>query len=376
MRKTKYAAAERSKIEEIWTDYESLKKIKPINDLLNAMPNLAAILNANRQIVFANTTLFNQWGNITLEDILGKRPGEAVYCVNAANDTGGCGTSDNCRYCGAINAILESQRKETTAIHECRIVSEKSNEPISYDLRVTAYPWKINNQTYTILFLDDISDIKRKMALESIFFHDILNKAGSLTGLFDLVLSSDENRINEELIQLAKQISDDLIEEILTQKQLLAAENNNLKVNLSPIDSNNLLHSLKNQMERQYYAAQKNLEIDNQNCQMQIETDVVLLKRILTNMIKNALEATENEGIVKIGCKSEVGFITFWVNNPGEMEPHVKAQIFQRSFTTKGKNRGLGTYSMKLLGEKYLKGKVYFTSVQKDGTTFYVQLPF
>lgn len=31
-------------------------------------------------------------------------------------------------------------------------------------------------------------------------------------------------------------------------------------------------------------------------------------------------------------------------------------QIFQRSFSTKGKGRGLGTYSIKLLTERYLKG--------------------
>jgi sensor histidine kinase regulating citrate/malate metabolism len=50
-------------------------------------------------------------------------------------------------------------------------------------------------------------------------------------------------------------------------------------------------------------------------------------------------------------------------------------QIFQRSFSTKGSNRGLGTYSMKLLGENYLKGAVDFESDEEDRTTFYVKLP-
>mgnify|MGYP006293419399 CR=1 len=34
--------------------------------------------------------------------------------------------------------------------------------------------------------------------------------------------------------------------------------------------------------------------------------------------------------------------------------------LFKRSFSTKGVGRGIGTYSMKLFGEKYLKGKVDF----------------
>jgi sensor histidine kinase regulating citrate/malate metabolism len=50
-------------------------------------------------------------------------------------------------------------------------------------------------------------------------------------------------------------------------------------------------------------------------------------------------------------------------------------QLFKRSFSTKGLDRGLGTYSMKILGERYLKGKVYFTTSEEDGTSFFFDLP-
>jgi sensor histidine kinase regulating citrate/malate metabolism len=36
--------------------------------------------------------------------------------------------------------------------------------------------------------------------------------------------------------------------------------------------------------------------------------------------------------------------------------------------------RGIGTYSMKLFGEKYLKGKVWFTSSAENGTSFFFEL--
>jgi sensor histidine kinase regulating citrate/malate metabolism len=49
--------------------------------------------------------------------------------------------------------------------------------------------------------------------------------------------------------------------------------------------------------------------------------------------------------------------------------------MFQRSFSTKGSDRGLGTYSMKLLGERYLHGEVEFTTSQEEGTTFRLILP-
>jgi len=57
--------------------------------------------------------------------------------------------------------------------------------------------------------------------------------------------------------------------------------------------------------------------------------------------------------------------------------PHnVQLQIFQRSFSTKAQTgRGIGTYSIKLLGEQYLGGKVEFTSREPDGTAFVLTLP-
>jgi sensor histidine kinase regulating citrate/malate metabolism len=57
------------------------------------------------------------------------------------------------------------------------------------------------------------------------------------------------------------------------------------------------------------------------------------------------------------------------------MPEEVKLQVFKRSFSTKGKGRGLGTYSIKLLTEKFLKGKVYFISEENFGTEFTIEIP-
>ena len=57
------------------------------------------------------------------------------------------------------------------------------------------------------------------------------------------------------------------------------------------------------------------------------------------------------------------------------MSELVQRQVFNRSFTTKGKGRGLGSYAMKLLGERYLQGKVSFTTDPEEGTTFRIELP-
>ncbi|HUT78792.1 MAG TPA: ATP-binding protein, partial [Polyangia bacterium] len=107
-----------------------------------------------------------------------------------------------------------------------------------------------------------------------------------------------------------------------------------------------------------------------------LETDRVLVARVLENMVKNALEATPDGGRVTVSCLRLGDGLRFEVWNAGEIPTAVRPRIFTRSFTTRpGKGRGLGTYSMKLLGERCLGGSVSFTTDQENGTTFRFDLP-
>jgi sensor histidine kinase regulating citrate/malate metabolism len=90
-------------------------------------------------------------------------------------------------------------------------------------------------------------------------------------------------------------------------------------------------------------------------------------------MVKNALEASKKGERVTLGCKEVENGIEFFVHNPDYIPPRIQLQIFNRSFSTKGKNRGLGTYSMKLLTEKYLQGRVSFVTDKEKGTTFFAK---
>jgi signal transduction histidine kinase len=113
---------------------------------------------------------------------------------------------------------------------------------------------------------------------------------------------------------------------------------------------------------------------------VEVETDSALVARILVNMVTNALEATPAGGEVRLSCRLqpwEAGFAcAYRVQNGAVMPAEVAARVFDRSFSTKaGQGRGLGTYSMKLLGERYLGGEVSFTSEEATGTVFTLRLP-
>ena len=96
-------------------------------------------------------------------------------------------------------------------------------------------------------------------------------------------------------------------------------------------------------------------------------------------MVTNALEATPGGGRVRVWAERLDGdprwACAFHVRNGTAIPRAIALRIFQRSFSTKArKGRGIGTYSMKLLGERYLGGEVGFTTGE-GGTTFTLRLP-
>ena len=93
-------------------------------------------------------------------------------------------------------------------------------------------------------------------------------------------------------------------------------------------------------------------------------------------MILNALEATPTGGRVKMWIDTENDHLVFKVWNDGVIPADIARRIFQRNFSTKAQaGRGIGTYSMKLLGEEVLGGEVSFTSDESHGTIFRLAHP-
>ena len=372
---TLFAPSHRASSEEILRNNRELRSLDYISELVDALPYIATILNEDRQIVFSNDALLNKIG-LNMDEVLGTRPGETLNCVNSNTMGTGCGTSDRCEVCGAVNTILKCQETGQTATGECRIrVLDGQGYEDCLDLEVTATPFNWGNQKFVIFAARDISSEKRKEALERIFFHDVINTAGTLQGVVDMLKNLEDPKKIKTFVDLLSVVSQDLTEEILNQKSLLAAENGELAVKKERFYLRETLEHIVKEFRRHELTLNKELRFDYDPCEITIQTDPVLLRRVIGNMIRNALEAIKAEEKVSIDCSSKEGRVIIRVQNPGTMPGSVQKQVFQRSFSTKGKGRGLGTYSMKLLGEKYLGGKIGFSTSLEEGTVFSLELP-
>jgi len=365
---TEFAPAERSTIEIVKKQSEIVKRQQMALSLLDSVPIPVTILNINRQIVYSNKSFNDYMDTIGRYDFVGQRPGEALNCVHAFEKNGGCGTSEFCSTCGAVHAILLSQDFEK-GIQECRITMQNQD---ALELMIWANPIEIEDEFFTIFAVADIADEKRRKALERIFFHDILNTAGGLKGFIGLLTEADEDEMDEYL-DITSNLTEKLIDEIKAQKLLSVAENNELEINLQHFATVEMLQEIKLLYQRHEVTKGRIIEIDSDAFDKVVESDKTIMRRILGNLTKNALEAIDPGEIVKLGCNLVGESYEFYVHNPVFIPREIQLQLFQRSFSTKGIGRGLGTYSVKLLTERYLKGSVSFISTQEEGTTFKVR---
>jgi signal transduction histidine kinase len=341
--------------------------------LANAAVNAVVILNRQRQIVFASQGALDLMTTKQPDAVLGQRLGEALGCINAQTGDGDCGLSESCEHCGGLKAILTSLAGQANR-QECQMTRIMNINAEALDLLVFATPFSHNDEQFTILSISDHSHEKRRQALERIFFHDLINLAGGLEAYLNDIRAAAPASVQTDLT-LANEGLHQLVEEIMAQKALVAAENNELQVNLSQVDSEELLAVVQRLYQHHPTGQNRKIDIKPGSAKVLFTSDLVLLKRVLGNLIKNALEAVQSGQTVTLVCQSLPGKVQFMVENPTFMPREVRLQVFKRSFSTKGAGRGLGTYSVKLITERYLKGTVAFLSTLEAGTSFIITLP-
>lgn len=392
-RATEFAPAERASRDEVQRQHRKLRALPFVGEFLDAAPAMTVILNAQRQIVFANRASagllgrehvdarlgngIDEAGGDGTAGVLGLRPGEAAGCIRAPLTGSGCGTSVFCQTCGAANAIVNSQRLNAPDVQECRMIhGVEGVSETARDLRVWANPIELDGETFTVFSLLDISAEKRRETLERLFFHDVLNTASGVKGLADLMVHGIVPAA--ELPKVAGMLANStgqLVDEISAQRMVWEAESGDLQVSTHTAHSIDLLTAVKHQFHGDPLAQGKPIVVDESARALTLVTDVVLVRRVLTNLVKNALEAEHDGGTVTLGAHPDGDAVCLTVHNATVMPVPVQRQLFMRSFTTKGKGRGLGTYSIRLISERYLKGRVSFVSNDEDGTRFTVRIP-
>jgi len=144
-----------------------------------------------------------------------------------------------------------------------------------------------------------------------------------------------------------------------------------LKPNIQEINLYDLINSLLAQS-----SVPKNIQTQrNVDANFVLKADPPYLRRALTNLIINAIQAMPNGGKLTIKSAINDDRVSITVEDTGVGIPEeVKPNLFKPLFTTKSKGQGLCLAVVKRLVEG-LNGKVSFVSQEGNGTKFTIDLP-
>ncbi len=370
---TYFAPAERVNEKELVAEIEIVDNNPVIDGLLHSVSGLLAVLDEHRQILAINDSFLKMLGINDPSEALGLRIGEELQCIHAHEEPAGCGTTKFCSTCGAAIAIVSSLGQDKPVEKICALTRNTGEHKNDIFLLVKSHPIKIDGTKFLLLFMQDITVQQQRAALERTFFHDINN---ILTGVFAASDALTRGKDILDLIKFIRRSSLRLQKEVEIQRCLSESESGIYHPLQEEITTGQIQEELKLFFTTHPVKKNKHLEVSTTDSNLSIKTDISLLLRILSNMITNALEATDKEGTVQIWMKHDDSFITFYVKNSRAIPKDISRRIFQRNFSTKAATgRGIGTFSMKLFGEKVLGGQVDFTSSQEEGTIFRFSLP-
>lgn len=101
----------------------------------------------------------------------------------------------------------------------------------------------------------------------------------------------------------------------------------------------------------------------------------IRFRRILLNLLTNALQATEEGGSVTLVTSREDGGVRIEVRDTGcGIKPEHRERVFNPFFSTKEEGRGLGMAGVKNQVEEF-GGEISFDTKEGKGTTFILKFP-
>ncbi|MGF1447972.1 MAG: sensor histidine kinase [Opitutales bacterium] len=330
----------------------------------------ALILDEALNVVAANHTLLSERGLPHLDELVSVQPGDLLGCRHADVPNHACGTSEHCAQCevrDAVRRAFEQGAGRAVSLHEA--LDPKQDAP----RKVTAHAFVEGGRRYVVMVVQDLSaEVHREEMLHT-FLHDLNNVVGSLRNLEQL---SDLYRHDPTaLCRFVKRQALVLEEEIAAQQVISQMADDSLEVRLQTVRLTRLAETAIETVSAYPQAAKKSFILAPTLVDVLTRSDPVLVRRILINLLKNAVEASDRQAHIRLRLDYAGDWVEASVHNPEPIPPEQQTGIFKRSQSNKGPARGLGCWSAKLLSESYLDGVLSFSSSVDAGTTFTLRLP-
>ncbi len=214
----------------------------------------------------------------------------------------------------------------------------------------------------------------------SLMSHDLKTPVAKIAGIADVTLQDAKGNVEvtkglHNIIDSTKELNK-FITSIL---DLTKIESQNLALNKVSKDINSIVKGIIDELR--YEANQKSIKVEAELAPLYpIEVDMVLIKRVLSNLIENALKYSGENSIVSIKTWDDDNWVTVEISDNGVGIPEDDLEhIFDKFYRVKNdashsiKGTGLGLYLVKYFVELH-GGTISASSKLGQGTNFTVKL--
>ena len=277
----------------------------------------------------------------------------------------------------AVQFFSKLQRKEKASL---LIQKGEDSEPLYYELKVF---FDSNSQLYIISIFDHTSYMKLQGQLKEQSYlkelgqmsasiaHEIRNPLTALKGFIELLKS--EAPTEQEHYFTIMESEFQRLDIILSDLLFLSSPR---KISVQKVDLVEIAKEVIDfmQFEALMHEVILQLEFDDQ-MQHVILGNNVRLKQMLINILKNAIQATENSGTITIQLFVTTKDVQIYVQDKGiGMDEETRKNLFSPFFTTKEQGTGLGLPLVKKVVDDF-NGTIEVESELNVGTTFILTFP-
>lgn len=270
----------------------------------------------------------------------------------------------------SIKAISDKiQQTRLTESNEKIILNKASSE---IEILVEAYNNMIDElgESAAKLAKSEREQAWREMAKQ--VAHEIKNPLTPMrltVQSFERTFNSSDDKAKDKL----KEFSQTLIQQIDVMSSIASAFSDFAKMPIQKKEQIEIISVIKFALD---IFSEEYIKYHPEEEELYANLDKTQLIRVITNLVKNAIQATENQEnpIVEVKVSSEEKNLIISVSDNGKgISEDLKELIFEPKFTTKTSGMGLGLAMIKNIIEAY-DGSISFSSKEGIGTVFKVVL--
>jgi len=202
--------------------------------------------------------------------------------------------------------------------------------------------------------------------------HEVKNSLVTIGGLARLVRRAlpDMKREQERLDAIMEEVHklEDLTHNVMSFAHAPGAERRSE-------DINNVIAEAMSALAGQVHGKRITFNRRTQPNVPQVEIDRVLMRQVILNLLHNAIEAIETEGVITVGTSVADGTVEIVVADTGKgMPPEMLENLFQLFQTNKPTGTGFGLWVAHDIIRAH-NGTIQVCSEEGKGSEFKIRLP-